>query len=409
MSQPVAVQTLVRRTHEDRVLAALRAHGPLSRSELSEAVSLSRATLHDIVGDLLRRGALTTVAPAGTSPRGRGRPATRLALDPSAGQALGVDFGHSRVCVAAANAAHEIVFSREVAYAPSTPWARRVEIALDLVDRTTAETGTTFGALQGVGVGLPGPVSSGVPDVGWQVREGLTLTAGGGARTTLVERTLADRFGTPVHVDNNTRMAALAEAIWGAGADHDGLLYARVSEGIGGGLVLQGRLLTGSSGLAGEVGHVTVAREGLECRCGKRGCLETLASVPAVVRAVAGLRPQVRSFDDVVALLDAGDAETLEVVSRAGTYVGRVLAAACTTADPAVVVVAGEITRAGDHVLRPLARAFRDEVLERHERRPDPRPTALGSDAGALGAIAAVFNRSPLLTGYPLLAGGTTS
>jgi len=152
-----------------------------------------------------------------------------------------------------------------------------------------------------------------------------------------------------------------------------------------------------------------VAREGLECRCGKRGCLETLASVPAVVRAVAGLRPQVRSFDDVVALLDAGDAETLEVVSRAGTYVGRVLAAACTTADPAVVVVAGEITRAGDHVLRPLARAFRDEVLERHERRPDPRPTALGSDAGALGAIAAVFNRSPLLTGYPLLAGGTTS
>lgn len=377
MPKPDDVPLLIRRTHEERILATLREAGPLTRSELEHRIGLSRTTLSDIASVLLRRGAVIECEPE-EGPRGRGRPAVRLALDPASGQFLGVDLGHRRVHVAVVNAANDVIVSGERGYAPEMSWNERLEVVFALVDDATAAGGVRLTALEGIGFGVPGPLGSAFGDASrvpprWQgTRRGEVVA--------LVRERVAERFDAPLVLDNNTRFAALGEAVRGPSSEADSLLYIRLSDGVGGGLVAGGRLVVGALGTAGELGHVTVDPHGARCWCGKQGCLETVASMPAIRARLAAGAPEE------------------SVVQEAGAATGRVLAAASTVIDPTEVVVGGELLRYSGF-FDAVRRAFEHEVL------PTGTPTrlrasALSEQAGALGAIAAALHRSPLLVGY---------
>ncbi|WP_353807623.1 ROK family transcriptional regulator [Agromyces sp. SYSU T00194] len=394
MSTTTGVHALVRRTHEERVLAALRTHGALSRGELARQVGLSRTTLSEITAQLLQRGAIIVADTDAATRAGSGRPAERLALDPDSGQFLGVDFGHRRVHVAVADASHEVVAQGVERYADDTPWADRLEIAFAVIDRISRETGVHYGALQSVGIGVPGPytgAAAGAPAVNWKAR----LAPEG------VETAFAERFDAPVMVDNNTRLAALAEAINRPDAV-DNLIYLRLSDGVGGGLVVAGRLVTGSRGFAGELGHVTANPSGAACRCGKRGCLETIASVPAILRACADTGADVATIDDLAAAVAMGDPAVDAVLREVGSAIGRVLGAAAMTLNPREVVIGGEIVRIAPVLVEQAAATLRYELYSIPSDQPHiVRAAQLRDSDGALGAIAAIFHQSPLLAGYP--------
>jgi predicted NBD/HSP70 family sugar kinase len=394
MSTTTGVHALVRRTHEERVLAALRAHGALSRGELATRVGLSRTTLSEITAHLLQRGAIIVADTDAATRAGSGRPAERLALDPDSGQFLGVDFGHRRVHVAVADASHEIIAQGVERYDDDPPWAERLEIAFELIDRLSRDTGVHFGALQSVGIGVPGPYTGarpGFPAVSWKKQ----LAPDG------VDVAFAERFGAPVVVDNNTRLAALAEAISRPDAV-DNLIYLRLSDGVGGGLVISGRLVTGSRGFAGELGHVTANPSGAACRCGKRGCLETIASVPAILRACSDAGADVETLDDLAEAVAKGDPAVDAVLREVGSTVGRVLGAAAMTLNPREVVIGGEIVRIAPVLVEQAAATLRYELYSIPSDQPHiVRAAQLRDSDGALGAIAAIFHQSPLLAGYP--------
>jgi predicted NBD/HSP70 family sugar kinase len=394
MSTTTGVHALVRRTHEERVLAALRAHGALSRSELAKRVGLSRTTLSEITASLLQRGAIIVADTDAAVRAGSGRPAERLALDPDSGQFLGVDFGHRRVHVAVADASHEVIASGLERYTDEAPWADRLTIAFDLIDRLSRETGVHYGALQAVGIGVPGPYTGargGSNGIMWKKQ----LAPDG------VDRAFAERFGAPVFVDNNTRLAALAEAITERDTV-DNLIYLRLSDGVGGGLVVSGRLVTGSRGFAGELGHVTADPAGAPCRCGKRGCLETIASVPAILRACREAGADVETLDDLAAAVAMGDPAVDVVLREIGSTVGRVLGAAAMTLNPREVVIGGEIVRIAPVLVEQAAATLRYELYSIPSDQPlVVRAAQLHDSDGALGAIAAIFHQSPLLAGYP--------
>ncbi|RXZ50134.1 ROK family transcriptional regulator [Agromyces binzhouensis] len=394
MSMTTGVHALVRRTHEERVLAALRAHGALSRGELARRVGLSRTTLSEITANLLQRGAIIVADTDAATRAGSGRPAERLALDPDSGQFLGVDFGHRRVHVAVADASHEIIAQGVERYDDDPPWAERLEIAFDLIDRLSRDTGVHFGALQSIGIGVPGPYTgarAGTPAVSWKNQ----LAPDG------VDLAFAERFGAPVVVDNNTRLAALAEAISRPDAV-DNLIYLRLSDGVGGGLVVSGRLVTGSRGFAGELGHVTANPSGAPCRCGKRGCLETIASVPSILRACSEAGADVENLADLAAAVAKGDPAVDAVLREVGSTVGRVLGAAAMTLNPREVVIGGEIVRIAPVLVEQAAATLRYELYSIPSDQPHiVRAAQLRDSDGALGAIAAIFHQSPLLAGYP--------
>jgi predicted NBD/HSP70 family sugar kinase len=367
------VQTLVRRTHEERVLAVLRERGGLSRSQIADRVGLSRTTLSEITADLIARGAIIVARTDADSRTGSGRRAELLALDPAAGQFLGVDIGHARVRVVVADAAHTEIASGVTAYDAADGWERHQQAGLDLVEQVAAEHGLHFGALQGVAVGVAGPDAT--------VRQA-------------AHRAFAERYDCPVVVDNNTRLAALAEAM-SEEDDAGDLVYVRLSDGIGGGLVIGGRLIAGGRGAAGEFGHVRVVADGRTCRCGKRGCLETVASLPAVV-AAAG----VADADALAAAVTAADPTAVAAVEAAADALAEVLADAALVLSPARVVIAGPLVRLAPSIVDRVAEVVAAELAGTGSGRPTVRAARLDDEDGVSGAIAALYQQSPLLVGY---------
>ncbi|TCO19796.1 putative NBD/HSP70 family sugar kinase [Kribbella steppae] len=392
---PTGVHALVRRTHEERVLRALRGGGAMSRGQIAEIVGLSRSTLSEITGSLLQRGAIVVVDTDAAKREGSGRPAERLALDPGSGQFMGVDFGHRRVHVVVADASHEILVSGSTRYDDDAPWRTRIDLAFEFIDRLSVDAGVHYGALQGIGIGVPGPY----PTQPTASPHATAVPALHGSADD-VDAAFVGRFDAPVLVDNNTRLAALAEAISGGSAVDD-LLYVRLSDGVGGGLVVGGRLVTGSTGLAGEFGHVMVEPEGKECRCGKFGCLETVASVPAILATCQDLGLRLETLDDLRASVERSHPVVDQVLRAAAVAVGHVVGTAAMALNPAQIVVGGEITRIAPVIVQQVTATVAYELFPRPAARPLVRAAELSDDDGAIGALAALFHNSPLLAGYP--------
>ncbi|WP_037570143.1 ROK family transcriptional regulator [Phaeacidiphilus oryzae] len=387
MQQNEGPLSRLRRDHERLVLDLLRKQGPMTRGELGGLCGLSRTTLYDIISALVASGAVVTSVPQ-SAHRGRGRPVERLTLNPQAGQAIGIDFARRAVHVAVVNVAHEIVGTASETHGSEMSEDKRVDVAQRLVGRLTGGA-LRLGALGAIGVGVVGPVGRPGEEAGLG-HNGDTLAA-----------LVRERFEVPVLVDNNTRLAALAESTWGAATGEQDVLYLRLSHGVGGGLVVGGALHRGAEGLSGEFGHITVDPEGAPCGCGGTGCLETVASVGAVLGAY---RAQGGRADDVPALIEAiasGDARASSVVSEAGARVGSVLAAVCNAIGPAVIVVGGELAALGRALTEPVERALSANILPVSRWRMSLRPAELGEAGAALGGIALVLHESPLLTHYP--------
>ncbi|MFC7465582.1 ROK family protein [Brachybacterium sp. GCM10030252] len=393
MSTPEGGQVLVRWRHEERVLAVLRERGALRRAELAAQVGLSRTTLSDIVGGLLRRGALQVVATDAGSRQGSGRPAELIALDPRSGQYLGMDFAHAAVHVAVVDASYEIIAAQHRPLGTGAPWEERIAAALALVDEME-QGGTRFGALQGVGVGLPGPYSP-----SWSGNHSLAREASARARRA-VESAVRERFGFTPLLDTNTRLAALAEAVHRDTVDDD-LVYLRIAAGIGGGVVVGGRLVHGDRGLSGELGHVSVRRDGRTCRCGKRGCLETVASVPAVLETCRERGLALNDLADLERALERAEPILEEVLREAGTVVGQVLAGTILALNPADIVVGGTLPRIAPVFVQQVASTITFEVHTIDGARPRVRVSELGDSGGASGAILALVHRTSLLADYP--------
>lgn len=395
MAELEGAHALVRRTHEERILRVLREFGALTRGEISARVGLSRTTTSEITAELILRRAIVTVAPDTAEHVGRGRPAERLVLDPGAGQYLGIDFGHRRVTIAVSDASHDVLATGTVPYSEDLPWPERITLAFDLVEKMSAESGSHMAALQGVGVGVPGPYAAFAESADrmrahWRV---LRPPAD-------IGETFGRRFNATVIVDNNTRFAALAEALNGDGDVVDDVIFLRLSDGIGGGLVVGGRLLTGSAGFAGELGHVTVDPLGSDCRCGKRGCLETVASVPAILSSCRAAGLAINSLDDLEAAVAVYDPVADGVLREVGVALGRVLGSAAMALNPAQIVLAGPVVQIAPVLVEQAASTLNYELYSIPTSGPIIRAARGGDDAGALGAIAALFHNSPLLAAY---------
>jgi len=238
---------------------------------------------------------------------------------------------------------------------------------------------------------------------------------GGWEKETAFGPLLAREVGETVYVENDAKTAALGEAWIGAGRGVRDLVYVTVSTGIGGGLILGGQLYRGAQGTAGEIGHVTVDPEGPLCYCGNRGCLEMLASGPAIARqgqaAVArGARTALQSLADhpeaitAASIADAaraGDALATTLFNRAGTYLGLVLGNLVTVLSPKMIIVGGGVSKAGDLLLEPIRRGVCDRAYPAPVPEVSVVPAALGDDVGIIGAAALVYHESSLRTHSP--------
>jgi predicted NBD/HSP70 family sugar kinase len=366
-----------------RVVDALRRAGTASRSELARMTGLSRTTVATLVSDLQGRGLIVEQPDARPEPSGRGRPPVLLRLDASAGAALGLDFGHRHVRVAVADLSSTVLAEHFVELDVDGAPEEALDAAAELVTSVLAEAGVERSRVIGAGMALSAPIDSEKGVVGSTV---LPTWAGIQAG-----EELSRRLQIPVELDNDANLGALAEVSFGAGRGFADVVYVMMSSGIGAGLVLGGQLYHGASGIAGELGHVQVRPDGAVCRCGSRGCLETVAATGALLSLLGATHGADLTLRDMLDLVADGDLAAKRVVNDAGRAVGRAVADLCNFLNPAAVIVGGDLSLAGDALLDGVREEIDRYALPGAAEAVEVKAGVLGDRAEMLGALAVVI------------------
>ncbi len=363
----------------------------ISRAEIARLTRLTRASVSEIVGELLDEG---LVEELGTAPSPGGKPPILVGVAKNSRLILSVDVSNDKYRGALVNLRGEIV--EEV----SRPVGRlqgqeALEVAYALTDELKARSPVP---LLGIGVSTPGLVDP---------QEGVVYQAVNRGWVDLPLRKLfAERYGVPVFVANDSHMMALAEVSFGSGQGRRNLVAIKVGEGIGTGIVLRGQLYSGDGFGAGEIGHLVVVDGGEPCRCGNRGCLETVAGVRAVERHVqqaASGTPESRlaallgQFSSRIEALGEAvrqeDPVALEVVHRIGRHLGVAVAALVSVLNIELVIIHGPIRHLGHPLLQAIRAEARRRALPRLVRATRVEFSSLGEKAALLGASALVLSR----------------
>ncbi|AYL34764.1 ROK family protein [Streptomyces fungicidicus] len=363
----------MRRRNLSRVMHAVSAEGPLSRAAIASRIGLTRAAVSTLVDELIRSGLLEELGPE--RPGRVGRPGSALAVSGSGPAGIGAEVGVDHLAVCAVDLRGR-VRSRAVRHVANRGRSAGPVLAqlTAMTERVVAEAEAEGLWPAGLAVAVPGLVARDArtvvraPNLGWHDTDLGELLP-----------------GLPLTVANEANFGALAELWLGEDTPRD-FLHVSAEIGIGAAVVVDGRLLHGNRGFAGELGHVPVWPDGPECACGGRGCLEQYAGEEAVLRA-AGLEPG----EDRVGLLagraEQGDARVRRALEDAGTALGIALTGAVNLLDPESVVLGGALSGLAPWLLP----ALRSELARRTAGPPCPVSVSpLGPEGPLLGAAHSV-------------------
>jgi predicted NBD/HSP70 family sugar kinase len=380
------------RANRLRLLQTLLEEGPSTRARLCDETGLSRATVSALTNHFLRDGTVVERTSNTTPSRAGGRPPMLVRLAAQAGVVVGVGAAAQRdlmICVASLG--HEVLRSVTApGIRPDESVHNRIATLGDLIRDAVEGAGLDIGEdVLGVSLGVAAPVTG---PLGRLPQAGIDPYG----QVPAPAESLTVRLGVPVVQENDANLGALAEGEWGAAKGANSYIYLLTGYGVGAGLVLDGALLRGAWGTAGEIGHVPVRKDGEQCRCGNRGCLDTVAGGGYLVTRLAAQGLDVSSPDDVVHLAVEGNPLARAALDESAEELGTVLAGVLNLLNPERVVVGGAFAADPAYLDR-----LRERVAERTLRAAQDNltlvPGSLGQAATALGGVAYLI-RQPART-----------
>ncbi len=351
----------------------LRDGQPRTRAELATITGLARSTIALRVDSLMELG---LVSPVGDAQSTGGRPSSQFALNPSAKVVIAADLGATHATIAVTDLTGAVLAEqrgrRAITDGPEIVLSWMIETGRELlasIDRRSED-------VIAIGIGLPGPVehSTGRPVnppimPGWDQFD--------------VPAYVQQHLQVPVLVDNDVNIMALGEQAY-AWSNTEHMIFVKVATGIGSGVISSGLLQRGAQGIAGDIGHVQIPRgAGVPCHCGNRGCLEALASGPAIAAELRRNGVAAESSQDVVDLVKLGNLEAIQAVRQAGRDIGEVLTACVSLMNPSVIAIGGSMAQAGEHLIAGV----REIVYTRSMPLATGHLTIVQSSAGASAAV----------------------
>jgi len=387
-------QQLLKDINRMALVRHLCANPGLSRADLATAVGLTKSTVSLLVRDLIAEGWLEEREVVATGDLGR-RP-TPLFIDPARLLLLGAEVGIDSARVVATSLTGEVKAQAVAGYDASKGAKTCIASLATALLKLRRQLDEAQHRIIGIGVGLPGGVDEAegflhfAPNLGWS-----EVPVGALLREKFAGTALAE---VPLFVQNEADVAALGELEFHPSPLTDPLLYVSINQGVGAGVIVAGRLLTGHRGFAGEVGHIVLQLNGPQCSCGRRGCAEALIGPRAMLRAVAGGESQ--GVAEIRARLDAGHKAQAGAVRQAGEYLGVLLNNLASAYDPACIVIGGAVVELGDAFLQPALHTLAGYAAAARLEPTPVRISAFGADAVAVGAAALARYRltRPLLT-----------
>jgi len=371
-------QSALREANRALIVETVHRHGGLTQVELAGATGLSTATVSTIVKELLFAGVVDT-----RNTTRSGRRAQMVTIAHRVGLAVGVHIGVRHLRVALGDVTHEVVAEQTL----PLPHEHRMDTSLDraalLITDLLERVGSTLDEVAGIGIGLPAPVDSatGMISVRGIMRGWDEIHIG---------HVLSKRLGCAVFVDNDANLGALAESVRGSTLAYRDSIFVRASYATGAGIVLGGQVHPGFAGTAGEIGHVQVDPAGDICRCGSRGCLDTVVGASALIEPLRASHGTL-TLRDVVQRAIEGDVGCRRVIADAGSTIGVVVSGLAIALNPQAIVVGGELAATGELLLSPLREAIRQRVLPNQIAPLEVVLGELGEQAEVIGALEMVF------------------
>jgi predicted NBD/HSP70 family sugar kinase len=379
------------RADSAQILQLIRSQGSLSRAQIAETTGTSPFLASKICHQLLEQD---FIIKAGQGDSTGGRRATLLSLRPGFGRLIGVHLGTVNVRAALTDFRGNLIgYVKDRSHATRGPETAMRQV-MRLIDQLLSRAGLNDADLDGLGIGVSGVLDK---------KAGMTLFWPKLPLWTNVpvKRTLEERYGDIVEVEDTSRTQALAEYHLGGASPAKHFIYIAVGAGIGAALFLNGQMYSGAAGFAGEFGHITASEQGPVCSCGNRGCLETMVSASALIRrARSGLATGLSNTlaqiaKNEIASLSVemlgqaardGDRFSLRLLSETGSYLGRAMVALINLLNPELIVIGGGVASAvGDLILPEIERVVRDRAMIQVPKTVKIRISTLGEESWALG------------------------
>lgn len=357
----------------------------LSRTDVAAGVQLTKSTVSLLVRELIDEGWLVEREVVATGDLGR-RP-TPLFVDTTRLVLVGGEVGIEGVRAVATSLTGEILAQARSAYGPASSAKACLGVLAGVMQKLLRQIDPERQRIIGIGVGLPGGVDENegflhfAPNLDWK-----SVPIGELLRERFVGTPLA---GAPLFIQNEADVAAVGEMEFNGHQVHDPLLYVSVNQGVGAGVIVNERLLTGHRGFAGEVGHMVLQAGGPLCSCGRRGCAEAVIGLRAMLPGAA----RDGALSEVRRLVDDGDAATLKAVEQSGVYLGVLLQNLASAYDPGCIVLGGALVDLGDAFLRPALKTLNEYAQAAGLEAPELRVACFGANAVAVGAAALVRYR----------------
>ncbi len=404
MAQPkTANQTLVREMNASIVMDCIRLYAPLSRADLAARTGLMRSTISLIVDELIGRSFVREIHRQDSK---IGRPGTLLEVNPNAGFAVGLEIGVDFLAVIVTNFVGEILWRKTRAASEDESQITRLE-QVEQIIAEALEAGKKLSLRPlGIGVGVPGLVDA---ELG-------KLVFAPNLRWTDVPLRLIwmRRFGLPVFVENEANCACLGEYFYGNARNISNFVFLKTGVGLGGGVMIDGKLFRGANGFGGEIGHMALYQDGELCACGRRGCWETYVRPSKLFQIItdkleAGQKSRIDallkgdltnlSMNEVIAAAREEDALVLSALEEYASHLTVGINNLINIFNPELVILGGTLSGAGPWLVPVISASIQQNVMPplRHITRIET--SARGEDACLLGAIALVLDdilREPL-------------
>ncbi len=372
------------------VLQHIHRQPEITRTDLGDLTQLSAATIARLVGDLRERNYVTEDR-LSEPYAGRGRPSVALSINPEAGYVVGVEFGHDHITLCIADATGDVVHNATGRGLPFEPTDSVMDALSNTVTQMVESAHIPWLKVRAVGVALHGVASAQGDWFPWT------------HDPYPAQRYLTQRFNRLVYVEDISRAFAEAEHRFGAGVGSPDMIYIFIgSRGIGAGIFVNNMLLKSSLGVCGEIGHLMVAKDGVLCQCGNRGCLETVATHDAVVERLRvqleqGVMSTLKndadlSFARMCEAARAGDKASHIALDELAHYLAEALSGTVNIVGSTLVLVGGQLRMAGDSFLADLRSALHQQVLPALAQRLEIKYAALPLHAGAWGVAAQVLD-----------------
>lgn len=372
------------------ILGLVRANESISRVDLARETGLHPSTITRTVASLMEEGLLKE---DGEGYNELGRKPILLSLVPDAIHVIGLAIESTFISGVLSNLAADIIEKREVPLTQVDTGAVQEQVE-SIIDDLLAAARIRNIDVKGIGVAMHGIIDS---------ANGVCLVApAAGWRNFPIASIISARYQLPVSVGNNANSMALGESWFGNGKGVENLVAVKVGQHIGSGILLNGQLFPGPDFGAGEIGHLTVISDGPACKCGNYGCLETVASIGAVIdKARVMLKRGERS--SLLALIDndpynlrfehlceaaaCGDRLALQLWEEAGSYLGLALANTINILNPTKILIGGDVYPAVDFIIPKAREIVAARALESLKTHISIEPVGLGEDAVTIGAV----------------------